>query len=75
MAENPQPRVDGGGILGFGCAFVIVALVGVAVAGFHDSYSLAVVLALALVAGLLGAKYGDSFHAWVLSKLRWFWWP
>lgn len=37
--------------------------------------ALIVIVVIALVAGGLAARFGDSFFTWTLEKVRWlFWW-
>ena len=75
MAPHNQRRlVEGSRFLGFGCAFLLVIAGLLTIVDFTSSFGLVFTLGLAVLAGILGAKYGDSFHTWLLEKLRFLWW-
>lgn len=68
-------EVQGGGLLGFGCGSAMVFLFVAALYLPTTGRQLTVIALIALAAGGLAAKYGDSFFTWTLEKVRWlFWW-
>jgi hypothetical protein len=68
-------RVEGGGLLGFGCGFMLALLVCVAIWLPTTRLEAAIILIVAVTIGVVAARYGDAFFTRALEKLRWiFWW-
>ena len=71
----PARRVQGGGVLGFGCGTVMVLILCLALYLPTTGSELTWIVIIALAAGAVAAKFGDSFFTWTLEKVRWlFWW-
>lgn len=69
-------QVEGGGIVGFGCGFLFVGMVALAGSIAYVPLTMtgwAIVVAVAIVGGLLAARYGDEFFTRV-GDWRWWWW-
>ena len=75
LAGNRKKQAQGGGLLGFGCGTAMVFLLVAALYLPTTGRQLTVIALMALAAGALAAKFGDSFFTWTLEKVRWlFWW-
>ncbi len=71
----PSKRVQGGGVLGFGCGTAMALILGLALYLPTTGGELLSIVLIALTGGVLAAKFGDSFFTWTLEKVRLlFWW-
>jgi hypothetical protein len=70
-------QVEGGGVVGFGCAFLLVGAFTLTAALVDMPLSWmgwTIVVTLPIIAGILTARYGDEFFARLLDRMHWPWW-
>ncbi|HEU4886712.1 MAG TPA: hypothetical protein VFV49_02420 [Thermoanaerobaculia bacterium] len=70
MKERPKEfRERGRGLAGFGCGFIVVMGAGVASSFITDRESLVIMAVVAIIAGLLVARFGEPMLARLMSWL------
>lgn len=71
QSDFPRP---GTGIVGFGCAAVLVVLIGLPVVLSFEAGvpAFACLGALAVIVGLLAAHFGEAVHETLLKIAAWF---
>jgi hypothetical protein len=70
MAKNTLPK-PASGFVGFGCAFLVSAVALISFGLPQTGYGITASIAVAVVLGLITARFGEPFFERLLSLVRW----